>query len=75
MQKSFQLVCYYYWYSNKMRGQRDRRADDEAQATGNALPVIDVSEHKPCRIPSLEVARTEQEGVGSGPAALPEMFA
>ena len=24
--KSFQLVRYYGWYSNKMRGQRDKRA-------------------------------------------------
>lgn len=52
-----------------MRGQRDKQAADEAQAAGNALQVIDISELKPCRIPS------DQEGVGSGPAALPEMFA
>jgi hypothetical protein len=35
-----------------MRGKRYKRADDEAQAAGNALQVINVSEHKPCRIPS-----------------------
>jgi hypothetical protein len=50
--KSFQLVRYYGWYSNKMRGQRDKRAAEEAQAAGNAVEVIDVSEHKPRRIPS-----------------------
>lgn len=27
--KSFQLVRYYGWYSNKMRGQRFKRADAE----------------------------------------------
>jgi hypothetical protein len=37
-----------------MRGQRNKRADDEAQAAGNAKQVIDVSEHKPCRIPSAK---------------------
>jgi len=44
--KSFQLVRYYGWYSNKMRGQRDKHAVEEAKAAGNAVEVIDVSEHK-----------------------------
>jgi len=35
--KSFQLVRYYGWYSNKMRGQRLKRTDPE---TG-AAPVSD----------------------------------
>jgi len=52
--KSSPLVRYYGWYSNKMRGQPDKRAADEAQAAGNALQVIDVSEHKPCPIPSAK---------------------
>jgi len=50
--KSFQLVRYYGWYSNKMRGQRSKQAVETAQATGTAAAVIDVSEHKPRRIPS-----------------------
>jgi hypothetical protein len=54
--KSFQLVRYYGWYSNKMRGQRDKLAAEEAEKldeTAVAAPnVIDVSEHKPRRIPS-----------------------
>ncbi len=50
--KSFQLVRYYGWYSNKMRGQRDKRASKEAKAAGNAVEVIDVAEHQPRRIPS-----------------------
>ena len=53
-EKSFQLVRYYGWYSNKMRGQRDKRAAEEIQATGNAVAVIDVSEHAPRRIPSAK---------------------
>ena len=53
-EKSFQLVRYYGWYSNKMRGQRDKRAAEEIQATGNAVAVIDVSEHEPRRIPSAK---------------------
>jgi hypothetical protein len=52
--KSFQLVRYYGWYSNKMRGQREKQALETAKATGNAIEVIDVSEHKPRRIPSAK---------------------
>jgi hypothetical protein len=52
--KSFQLVRYYGWYSNKMRGQRDKRAAEEAKAAGRAVQIIDVSEHKPRRIPSAK---------------------
>jgi hypothetical protein len=50
--KSFQLVRYYGWYSNKMRGQRDKHAAEEAKAAGQAVEIIDVSDHKPRRIPS-----------------------
>ena len=52
--KSFQLVRYYGWYSNKMRGQRDQRAAEEAAAAGQVVQIIDVSEHKPRRIPSAK---------------------
>jgi hypothetical protein len=52
--KSFQLVRYYGWYSNKMRGQRDKRAAEDAAAAGQAVQIIDVSEHKPRRIPSAK---------------------
>ena len=37
-----------------MRGQRDKQAVEEAKAVGNAVEVIDVSEHKPRRIPSAK---------------------
>jgi len=50
--KSFQLVRYYGWYSNKMRGQRGKEAAQAARVAGKADAVIDVSEHKPRRIPS-----------------------
>lgn len=49
--KSFQLVRYYGWYSNKMRGQRDKHAAEEAEAAGKAVEVIDVSGYKPRRVP------------------------
>ena len=52
--KSFQLVRYYGWYSNKMRGQRDMRAAEEAKAAGQAVQIIDVADHKPRRIPSAK---------------------
>jgi hypothetical protein len=51
--KSFQLVRYYGWYSNKMRGQRARAelGEDcpEAEEDGS---TIDIAEHRPRRIPS-----------------------
>jgi len=50
--KSFQLVRYYGWYSNKMRGRRSKQAAAVVQPDGKAASVIDVSEHKPRRIPS-----------------------
>lgn len=38
-----------------MRGQREKRTVEEAQvAVGKAVEVIDVSEHKPRRIPSAK---------------------
>ena len=53
--RSFQLVRYYGWYSNKMRGQRDKREAEEAQAdAGMTIQVIDVTEHLPRRIPSAK---------------------
>ena len=60
--KSFQLVRYYGWYSNKMRGRRAKQADEEAQAEGDAVEVIDVSAHEPRRIPSKKWARVGQRG-------------
>ena len=50
--KSFQLVRYYGWYSNKMRGRRAKQADEEVQTEGDAVEVIDISAHEPRRIPS-----------------------
>ena len=52
--KCFQLVRYYGWYSNKMRGQRDKQAVEDAKSAGQAVQIIDVSEHKPRRIPSAK---------------------
>ena len=67
--KSFQLVRYYGWYSNKMRGQRAKReaAAAQAEAPSNAVEVtsllppdgregwqVNVSEYDPPRIPSAK---------------------
>jgi hypothetical protein len=49
--KSFQIVRYYGWYSNKMRGQRLKQTDAEPVDVP-AGEVIDVSAFKPRRIPS-----------------------
>ena len=53
--KSFQLVRYYGWYSNKKRGMRKKlalAARPYAEAQVVAAPLPDVSEHTPQRIPS-----------------------
>ena len=66
--KRFQMVRYYGWYSNKMRGQRRKRAEEaqekaacESAATAQqgcgalASAAIEVIEHRACtprRIPS-----------------------
>ncbi len=34
-----------------MRGQREKYAAEETEAAGEAVQIIDVSEHKPRRIP------------------------
>jgi hypothetical protein len=49
--KSFQLVRYYGWYSNKMRGQRLKQTEAEVVDAPEG-DVIDVSAFKPRRIPS-----------------------
>ena len=52
--KSFQLVRYYGWYSNKMRGQRKKHAGEEKETeeVDVDVEVIDVSKHQTRRIPS-----------------------
>ena len=63
--KRFQMVRYYGWYSNKMRGQRRKHAEkkiaNESAATAQqrcgalASAAIKVIEHRACtprRIPS-----------------------
>jgi hypothetical protein len=51
--KNFQLVRYYGWYSNKMRGQRNRQNErGEGEPPGSTVEIIDVSKHRPSRPPS-----------------------
>lgn len=55
-EKSFQMVRYYGWYSNKSRGLRLKRGmvrpGDEPIETDTEVEIIDVSEYEPKRIPS-----------------------
>jgi len=55
-QKSFQMVRYYGWYSNKSRGMRSKqgiqRPGDESPESDVAFEVIDVTEHESRKIPS-----------------------
>jgi hypothetical protein len=62
--KSFQLVRYYGWYSNKMRGRRAKQTDEEVQTEGDAVEAIDVSAPRAAPHPFQEVARVDQEAVG-----------
>ena len=50
--KSLRLVRYYGWYLNKMRKQREKHVAEEPRAAGNAVEIMNVSEHEPRRIPS-----------------------
>ncbi|MDF1615605.1 transposase [Desulfurivibrio dismutans] len=53
-EKSFQLVRYYGWYSNRGRGGRaNRQADAAAQSPPPAeVEVLNVSDYRPRKIPS-----------------------
>jgi len=52
-EKNFQLVRYYGWYSNRMRGDR-KKEEQQVPELGkqNDIEVIDISSYKPKRIPS-----------------------
>jgi len=52
--KSFQLVRYYGGYSNKVRGQRLKRAAEDAKAAGVPLQVIALPNCPHRRIPSAK---------------------
>ncbi len=56
---SFQLVRYYGWYSNRMRGDRKKqeewekgKKEDENETTEDSK-IIDIQNYKPKRIPQL----------------------
>ena len=55
-EKGSQMVRYYGWYSNRMRGERRKQeglAVDKAEANDTAdIEIVDVSSYKPRRIPS-----------------------
>ncbi len=52
-EKSFQLVRYAGWYSNRMRGERKKQElkEQKAEITDNEIEIIDVSDYKPRKIP------------------------
>jgi hypothetical protein len=51
--KSLQLVRYHGWYSNRMRGERNKlaRAAEVLAKPDDEIKIIDVSGYKPRRIP------------------------
>ena len=54
---SFQLVRYYGWYSNRMRGDRKKQEKRVIEKDGNESAedskVIDIRKYKPKKIPQL----------------------
>lgn len=52
--KNFQLVRYYGWYSNRMRGDRLKaeKAESKEHLEPDEITILDVSNYKPRRIPS-----------------------
>ena len=52
-EKSFQLVRYSGWYSNRMRGDRSKQELEEKKSEGpdNEIDIIDVSDYKPRKTP------------------------
>jgi len=55
-EKNFQLVRYYGWYSNRMRGDRRKREQagqvEEIVALVEGIEIIDVADYRPCTTPS-----------------------
>jgi len=63
LEKSFQLVRYYGWYSNRMRGERRKLAEgdcDEKSETAavdiSKLTMMDVGEYRPPQDSTTTVA-------------------
>ncbi|MCP4340650.1 MAG: hypothetical protein GY799_17640 [Desulfobulbaceae bacterium] len=55
-EQSFQLVRYYGWYSNRMRGDRKKQEGGEEESEDKSLEerkIIDLRKYKPKRIPQL----------------------
>ena len=76
-EKSFQLVRYYGWYSNRGRGKRAKGKADTASASQSAPPaaveVLDLSDYWPRKIPSPFLVGVHQEGLGDRPACLSQV--
>lgn len=55
-EKSFQMVRYYGWYSNKQRGMRRKQGtqkpEDEPTLEIKDIQIIDVADYQPPRVPS-----------------------
>ncbi len=65
-EKNFQLVGYYGWYSNRMRGDRRKREQQvPEQSKENDIEVIDISNHKSKRIPSPTWRECTQRALAS----------
>ncbi|WP_303720831.1 transposase [Malonomonas rubra] len=55
-EKNFQLVRYYGWYSNRSRGDRQKRGQlnlhGDAEEIAETIEVLDICEQQPKKIPS-----------------------
>ena len=51
--KGFQMVRYYGWYSNRARGEREKKQKEAAEPENpTQVEIIDVSDYEPRRLPS-----------------------
>jgi len=55
-EKSFQLIRYYGWYSNRMRGERrkaeQQNAESEIEMPETTATIISIADYEPRNIPS-----------------------
>lgn len=64
--RNFQLVRYFGWYSNRMRGERAKQelAKKESENANNEIEIIDVSNYNPRRFPPPTWRECIKKGMG-----------
>jgi hypothetical protein len=81
-EKSFQMVRYFGWYSNRSRWTRKKagllKPGDEPlkeALIGDGLIVLDVSDYDSPLVPSKDMEGVDQEGLGGRSPCVPLVWA